>query len=73
MHCEPWRTLASGSSADASCLRNDVAELSASDPRPGPAEGDGYYYLVRAQNGCGAGTYGQATGGAERIPGTPCP
>jgi hypothetical protein len=62
-----------GSVADASCLENDVPSAPWNDPRPDPVEDDGYYYLVRAQNVCGAGTYGAATGGAERLPGTPCP
>jgi hypothetical protein len=62
-----------GSSADASCLENDHAGTSWSDARPDPAPADGYYYLVRGGNACGTGTYGVATGGAERVPGTPCP
>jgi len=62
-----------GSSSDASCLESAVASESWSDPRPDPADGDGYYYLVRGRNVCGAGTYGFATGGAERVPGSPCP
>jgi hypothetical protein len=64
---------AAGSVADAACLENDVPTAPWNDPRPDPLNGEGYYYLVRGQNACGTGTYGTATGGAERIPGTPCP
>lgn len=31
-----------------------------------PPPGSGFYYLVRGKNGCGVGTYGFASGGAER-------
>jgi hypothetical protein len=62
-----------GSSSDASCLQNDVAAASWNDPRPDPEVGNGYYYLVRGQSVCGPGTYGFATGGAERLPAVPCP
>jgi hypothetical protein len=62
-----------GSSSDASCLKNDAVTSSWDDQRPNPVEGDGYYYLVRGRNSCGDGTYGYATGGAERVPGDPCP
>jgi len=62
-----------GSSVDASCLINDHATTSWDDVRPNPVAGDGFYYLIRGQSVCGAGGYGTATGGAERLPGTPCP
>jgi len=62
-----------GTSTDASCLESAVSGLSFNDTRPNPSEGGGYYYLVRGQNVCGAGSYGSATGGAERVPGVPCP
>jgi hypothetical protein len=65
--------LSNGSATDASCLQSGVAGLSFSDSRPDPSEGTGYYYLIRGQNVCGLGTYGVATGGAERVPGAPCP
>jgi hypothetical protein len=32
-----------------------------------PAPGTGFYYLVRARNACGVGTYGFASAGAERV------
>jgi hypothetical protein len=62
-----------GTFADAACLTNDVGSTSWGDARPDPAPGLGYYYLVRAGNVCGGGTYGQSTGGGERLPGAPCP
>ena len=33
-------------------------------------QSSGYYYLIRGKNGCGGGTYGTQTGGAQRTPGT---
>jgi len=41
----------------ASCLANNAATPSVSDSRVAPS-GDGYLYLVRAWNACGAGTFG---------------
>jgi hypothetical protein len=32
-----------------------------------PAPGHGYWYVYRGRNGCGVGSYGFATGGAERL------
>ena len=63
----------SGGVGAATCAQNDVAATSWADGRPDPVVGDGYYYLVRGQNACGAGSYGQATGGAERLPVAACP
>jgi hypothetical protein len=57
----------------ANCLQNDNAGTSWPDPRSDPAAGQGYYYLVRAQNLCGTGTYGSATAGGERLPASACP
>ena len=37
-----------------------------------PASGSGFWYLVRATNGCGVGTYGTTSAGQERIT-TACP
>ena len=62
-----------GSVVDATCLQNNDAATPWSDPRANPAPGVGYYYLVRGQNVCGTGNYGTTSGGAPRIPGTPCP
>jgi hypothetical protein len=63
----------SGGVAGATCLQNDAPSNNWMDPRPDPAPGSGYYYLVRAHNVCGNGTYGFATGGSERNPTSGCP
>lgn len=57
----------------ATCLGNDVAVTSFVDPRPDPPIGDGWYYLVRAQGGCGTGTYGFDSASSERVPAAACP
>jgi hypothetical protein len=44
--------------ATTSCLAGDLAPASYDDSRPNPPAGDGYYYLVRAENGCGNGGWG---------------
>jgi hypothetical protein len=62
-----------GGSSDAVCLGSGVTGLTWNDLRPDPIEGSGYYYVVRGQSVCGLGSYGFATGGAERLPGLPCP
>ena len=46
-----------GSFAGAGCFENDWAGNVVEDGAA-PAAGDGFLYLVRAQNGCGTGTYG---------------
>jgi hypothetical protein len=44
------------------------------DPRPDPAPGQGYYYIIRSESDvCGGGTYGYASSGAERLPVSACP
>ena len=55
------------------CLANDVFDNSWEDLRPDPAPGDGYYYLIRAQNGCGVGVLGTTSSGIPRLPGELCP
>jgi hypothetical protein len=64
---------ANGNESDATCLRNDEPGTSWDDTRPDPAPGSGFYYLVRAQNACGSGSYGRRSSGAERSPGSDCP
>ena len=54
-----------GGAADA-CPAPSVAGPSTQDATTPPA-GAGFYYLVRARNVCGAGTYGSATSGAVRV------
>jgi hypothetical protein len=36
------------------------------DDGPGPEPGDAHYYLVRAENACGPGTWGRASDGVDR-------
>jgi hypothetical protein len=57
----------------AACLEDDSPDTSFEDSRPDPAVGDGDYYLVRAQNGCGDGTWGDDSAGAPRSPASACP
>ena len=57
----------------ATCLRNDVGSVTWVDPRPRPGAGNGDYYVVRAQDACGAGTYGYGSSAAERLPAAACP
>ncbi len=65
---------ADGGVSGATCLADDLAAPQYLDPRADPAPGSGYYYLIRAQKAaCGAGTYGFASSGAERIPNSDCP
>jgi hypothetical protein len=57
-------------------LRGDVADLPVNNGPsetcvvnavPAPSVGQGFWYLVRAENACGVSSYGFATGGVERI------
>jgi hypothetical protein len=55
-----------GPGAGETCLASGVAATAASDPAV-PAAGKGFWYVVREKVvGCGTGTYGFATSGAER-------
>ena len=66
-----------GGFASACTLSRGVAGTSLSETRPDPPAGSGFYYLVRAENTCGSGTFGEpsldaalppdclATGGAD--------
>jgi hypothetical protein len=45
---------------DASCLQDGQGNSPYADTRGNPASGEGYYYLVRAQNACGTGSYGDS-------------
>lgn len=58
--------------AGAGCVARDVAAITASDARPMPSHapgftGDGWYYLVRAQDACGSSTYGSGAAGPRAI------
>ena len=65
--------LAVNGTAGATCLADNLASPSFVDNRPDPAPGDGYYYLIRAQSGCGSGGYGFDSGGVPRVPSAGCP
>jgi len=62
-----------GGVSAATCLINNTTSTSYHDTRANPAAGTGYYYLVRSSNVCGAGSYGQASSGAELLPAAGCP
>jgi glucose/arabinose dehydrogenase len=47
--------------ASACTLDTGLTDPRRADSRPTPSSGDGYFYLVRASNGCGAGTFGDAS------------
>jgi hypothetical protein len=49
--------------AGATCLGNDLmtTTLNTTQAWPPPSTALGYYYLVRGQNSCGSGTYGNST------------
>jgi hypothetical protein len=53
-----------GSGAE-TCLVNGTAATSFADPAP-PPSGQRFWYLVRAANVCGPGSYGQSSGGTPR-------
>lgn len=65
--------LAGGGFGAATCLADAQAEPAWDDSRPAPPAGDAHYYLVRARNACGAGTYGPGAARAELDDGSPCP
>jgi hypothetical protein len=62
-----------GGADSAVCTQSNLAALQWDDTDPDPAAGEVYYYLVRGQNACGVGSYGQATPGGERLPTVDCP
>jgi hypothetical protein len=47
------------------CLQSSGGS-SYSDTRANPAAGSGYWYLSRARNSCGIGTYGFSSSAVER-------
>jgi hypothetical protein len=52
----------------AACLHDDLGTTALDELRPDPAAGLARYYLVRVQKeGCGSGTYGFSSSGAERL------
>lgn len=57
----------------AACLQDAIDGSSLLDPTPTPLAGDMNYFLVRAENACGPGSYGVSTTGIPRsLPGA-CP
>jgi hypothetical protein len=62
-----------GGSEGASCFADDLDLESWDDLRPDPKSGEGYYYLVRGESSCGAGTYGEDSAGLERQLASDCP
>ena len=60
----------SGLAAATECVAGDLVEPRWLDIRVDPEAGDGYWYLVRATNPCGAGTFGP---GRDAIADLTCP
>ena len=54
-------SVATGNYGSASCLVNGHPNTPYDDDRADPAVGDGYYYVLRARNGCGIGSYGDSS------------
>jgi hypothetical protein len=49
------------------CLQVAGASVSHDDLRADPGAGTGYWYLSRATNSCGTGTFGAASNGTQRV------
>lgn len=64
--------LPQGDFSAALCAADDTAATFFVDLDPGPGAGDAFYYLLRAQNPFGSGTYGWGSGGSPRAI-TSCP
>jgi len=60
-----------GSGAGETCIPVVVTESRSEDPTL-PISGSGFWYLVRARNACGEGTYGMTSDFTERVS-TVCP
>ena len=60
-----------GSGVSETCLVSNLAGTNVVDPDD-PGAGRGFYYLVRAKNSGGAGTYGSRSNGIQR-PSVACP
>ncbi|HXV75773.1 MAG TPA: hypothetical protein VD788_05585 [Candidatus Polarisedimenticolaceae bacterium] len=59
--------------SSAGCLADALPEPTFTDTRPDPGAGELFYYVVRGDGPCGTGSYGFASGGAERVPAADCP
>ncbi len=51
----------SGAFSSVACLEEDVPTSGIVSPNEMPAAGDGFWYLVRGENPCGSGTWGDGT------------
>jgi hypothetical protein len=60
-----------GSGLAETCLANDTPARALTDATS-PAAGTGFYFLVRASNACGTGSFGSSSAGAPRNTGV-CP
>ncbi|PYS95850.1 MAG: hypothetical protein DMF50_06985 [Acidobacteria bacterium] len=56
-----------GLQAATACLEGDLAQPSYADMRGDPPPGDGYFYLGRAQDSCGTGSFGPGTGALDAL------
>jgi hypothetical protein len=55
----------SGLAAATGCVDGDLGSPSHEDLRPDPAVGDGYYYVIRAENTCGDAGFGAGRGSLD--------
>ncbi|HEU5181730.1 MAG TPA: putative metal-binding motif-containing protein, partial [Candidatus Polarisedimenticolia bacterium] len=62
----PLTTTAGLNLPSASCLQTG-GPSSYQDSRPNPLPGAGFWYLARARNSCGVGTYGFSSSAVERV------
>ena len=49
------------------CVKGDLTMAQLDDTQPEPPAGDGYYYLVRARNACGAADFGPGLSSIEPL------
>ena len=59
---DPLALRRDGGFASACALRRGLTSTSLTETRPDPPAGSGYYYLTRAENTCGSGTFGDGSG-----------
>ena len=57
----------SGLSPATACVQGETPDDSWTDPRPGPATGDGFYYLLRSKNACATSTFGASRGAIDPL------
>ena len=61
------------SALDAACVVDSITQDVTNDARANPAVGTGFYYLVRMQDACAKGTYGNSSRGDLRWTAVACP